>query len=106
MTAVTKHLPPCIGAELPSEKTQRRLVDKTKAELRPSYKQPASAQELVMTPELKVLSSGNTFLLHDSGKDNGERFLMFATRDFLARMAGAKEWQQVFETHMNFAFEV
>ena len=57
---------------------------------------PANRGELIMSPELQVLSTGTTFLLHDSGPESGQdRHLIFATRDFLAKLRTAKDFFQV-----------
>ena len=96
ITAVTGHLDDVVGGALPSQKTMRRLVDKTKASQYPTYKKPNSRREILFTPELTMLRTGTQFLLHDSGPETGDdRYFLFATRDFIARLGSSNEWCQV-----------
>ena len=71
-------------------------MDKTKASQFPTYKKPNSRSEILLTPELTMLQTGTQFLLHDSGAESGDdRYFIFATRDFIVKLASCNEWCQV-----------
>ena len=53
---------------------------------------PATLREINVPEELRRTLRGDVFLMHDSGPDDPDRFLIFATQENLNNLVQYREW--------------
>ena len=53
---------------------------------------PATLREINVPEELRRTLRGDVFLMHDSGRDDPDRFLIFATQGNINNLVQYREW--------------
>ncbi|CAF1072304.1 unnamed protein product [Brachionus calyciflorus] len=65
---------------MPSYEAERQVINRTKKSIRPDYpSQPETLKDFIITDFLTQNLLNEPFLLHDSGVDDPERYLIFAS---------------------------
>ena len=66
-------------AELPSYTSVQRMIQRKRKRDNVLIPNPATLREINVPEELRRTLRGHVFLIHDSGPDDPDRFLIFAT---------------------------
>ena len=84
-------------ANMPSRDALRRCAQRSKAVAAGANNlppQPTSLAEVVISPELTLTATGDLFCIYDSGSDDLNRLMIFATPAALNSMAAELDWGQ------------
>lgn len=68
-----------VRAQFPTYHATKRLIERVRRRANRPYPNPNALNEIAIPQPLTVTKQGDLFLYHDSGADDPERFLIFAT---------------------------
>ena len=85
-------LPLSAASHLPSYNSIRRTIQRKRRREHLPYPNPSHISDIEIPPELNITHRGQPFLLYDSGSDDENRFLMFATEGNLRQLGRSKTW--------------
>ena len=79
-------------AELPSYTSVQRMIQRKRKRDNVLIPNPTTLREINVPEELRRTLRGYVFLMHDSGPDDPDRFLIFAIQENLNNLVQYREW--------------
>lgn len=81
-----------LAARLPKTASLTRTIQRARSVENLVFNNPTSLADLEIPEPFKLTQKGEMFLLHDSGGQDSERFLVYATQENLNLLAECKHW--------------
>lgn len=90
--ATCQALPAGAAAQMPSLRHVRRTLRRHRQRVANPYPVPLTRRDFDVPHEFSITAIGAPFLLHDSGRDDPQRILVFGSEAMLERLSAAQHW--------------